>query len=215
VRLKRSFLIVIAAVGLGLGLTAAPASAQPTNVLLGNYNLCTSSLQCMNNQNGVVWPGVIQFWNYGGNGEPNNDYNIWLSGYVECSPNSFPFFTTNSALLTLCTDSYSGDEVLKFAWAPNEFGSGYCIDTPALITSGSVDADTWNCVPADFDAFSTQFFIYNLNTHHLVNAGMTAESYEQGPGDIIWLDSCGSSQSNGSLICLGTSTLDWYIENKP
>lgn len=210
---KRSFFIAIGAIGLTLGLTAAPASAQTTNTLLGNYNFCTGNSQCLNLQDGSIETSDLQFWSYGTAGEPNNDWNIWRVGYVGCSSNSFPFYTTDSTLLSLCSSSYQGDEVLKFAWAPNSVGSGYCLSV-GFTVGGDDGAILNNCVAAGTEQ-SAQYFIYNPSTDHVVNITRTASSYENDLNQIYWLDSCESSESNGVSICIGTNTLDWYIQNKP
>lgn len=170
----------------------------------------------MNDQNGAGSGSTVQFWNYGGIGEPNKDWNIWQTGTVECSPNSFPFFSTDSALLTLCSDNYSGAEVLKFAWAPNQVGSGSCVEPGFNNTSADKPAILSGCVAADYDDTSDEYFIYDDQTDHLVDTELTANSYEENIDHIYWLISCGSTESNGTGVCVGPADpLAWTIDNKP
>lgn len=214
-RIRNAILAVTAGSGLALALMTGAASAQPANTLDFWGNVCHSS-SCLNDTLGFEnFGNPIQFWHYGGAGEPNNDWNVWGVGTVDCGDNQFPFYTTNSAVLSLCSEFYSGDPVLKFAFAPGGSGngSGLCIsfvpDTPL--------AKLQTCAKA-FGAQlqdTFQYFIYNPNDY-LVNVGATLESFS-GPTthQTFWLGYC-TSTADGNPTCISPSNrLQWNLVTPP
>jgi hypothetical protein len=205
--MKRPLAVVAAVVSAAL-LSVAPAQAQQAraqqqaNQLYFQGNLCYG-LQCMNDTLGSLSNGnPIQWWHAGGNGEPNNDWNVWNAGSVQCTANSFPFYSTNVALLVDCQEYWSGDMVFKIAFAPDGDGTGMCIDqgtaNPAL---SSTYAQLYTCVPA-FSQTQTQYFIYSSSSW-LVAVYATLLSYAVGDDNTYWLGTCEfGSTADGERVCM-------------
>lgn len=214
-RIRNAILAVTAMSGLGLALMTGAASAQPANTLDFWGNVCHGS-SCLNDTLGNQNVGnVIQFWHYGGGGEPNNDWNVWGVGTVDCGADQFPFYTTNSAVLSLCSQFYSGDPVLKFAFAPggSTDGSGLCVS----FVSGTPLAELEPCAPAFGttldDAY--QYFIYNPNGY-LVNVGMTGASYSLPSNhQTFWLGYC-TGTADGNDVCVSPVNREqWDLVTPP
>lgn len=183
----------------------APAAfAGQANSLYSFGAMCLPvSSQCINDVLGAQYNGAPQqFWSLAGGGA-NNQWNVWNAGTVDCTPNSFPFYTTNSDLLLDCSEFWSGKVVLKLAFAPNGKGSGLCLDS-TKITSDTINAvrsQLFTCVPA-FSQTQSQYFIYT-SSNWLVSVYGTKLSWAVGANNTFWIGSCpGSSFSNADPICL-------------
>ena len=145
----KKFLAVAAFLTVAAMFSGPPASAQQAafqqtgNQLYFFGNVC-ANLQCLNDVlGGTANHNPIQWWHWGGSGEPNNDWNVWKEGNVQCDPNTFPFYSLNNELLTDCKVYWKGDNVFKFAFAPNGNGSGKCIDGGAANPSVARQARIW------------------------------------------------------------------------
>lgn len=191
----KRFIAVAAAILTAAILSTAPASAQQasfqrsSNSLYFFGNVC-DNLQCLNNVLGGTANGnPIQWWHWGDTGEPNNDWNVWLEGTVSCAGNSFPFYSFNKELLSVCSSYWQGKMVFKLAFAPNGNGSGKCIDAGAANPSyPSVRAQLYTCSSGTSPA-QTQLFIYS-SSNWLVNVFATNVSYGVQDNNTYWLGTC-------------------------
>lgn len=211
--MKKRMLAVFAAAILGsslAGATSAQAAATHSSRIMGQGNslyffgnVCTLSNQCINDILAGKYNGAPQqFWN-GTTGEPNGDWNVWNSGTVDCTPNSFPFYTLNTDLLADCNNFWRGKVVLKFAFAPAGKGSGFCLDS-TKITSDTINAtrtQLWSCVPA-FSQTQSQYFIYTAS-NWLVSVYGTKLSWAVGANNTFWVGTCpGNTTANTEPVCL-------------
>ena len=200
---KKILTLVLAVLSVA-ALSITPAQAQQDNQLYYFGNLC-DGLQCLNNTLGnAAADNPVQWWNYSLFGEPDNDWNVWDAGHVECTANSFPFYSKDVALLTDCLNYWNGDFVFKIAFAPNGVGSGFCIDaSSALAPPDSADfVDIDGCQPA-YSQYLEQYFIYS-SSDWLVSVFATYLSYAAyGHDNTYWLGTCKSGGTqNTERVCV-------------
>lgn len=202
--MKRALTCIAAALSLlAAVLTPTPAWASQNNELYFFGNLCNGQ-QCLNDTLGGKYQGSpVQWWSWGSVGEPNNDWNVWDAGTVECTANSFPFYSRSEPLLTTCLAHWKGLVVFKIAFAPGGKGSGYCIDPSATEAHfrASNPAELAPCEPA-YSQGLEQYFIYATDIR-LVSVFATAVSYALTDDHTYWLGTCpnGNTQ-NAERVCV-------------
>lgn len=206
--MKRRMLLAGAAIATALATVLATAGiswagSNPSNFLYFYGNICNGN-QCVNDVDGATGGGnTLQFWHWGGNGEPNNDWNVWYQGAVQCGSGQFPFNTGNGALLAACNTFYKGDPVFKIAFAPNQHGSGMCISANELLTTQQdALAVIEPCVPNP-TSDQSQWFIWN-GTQYLISVYGTSNSYSVQVNETFYLGSCNGNTSSGTEICITT-----------
>lgn len=102
----------------------------PDQLSANGYYICFSAISCLNNWNNGGAGNLIRWYHYTVSTNPYQQWNWWFEGYVS-GQQSWPFSAG-----TGINNSYNGNPVYKFAYAPNDNGTGNCI-SQNLFGSGS------------------------------------------------------------------------------
>jgi len=203
-------------VSLALASIAVSGTAAHADSLSFWGNVChNTTSQCINNTLGRPNPGnLIQFWAHTRGGDPNNEWNVWTVGHVNCTGDGtnagFPF---GGLVSTSKCNSWGldGDAVMTLQWAPNgsanvgRYPLGLCLDQHSWTANNGFDTAV-DFEPCDRDNHSVQarqwirtrfgFFIGALGT---VFNNLTG-----GNGKRVYLGSCDSAtnDANGAPVCM-------------
>jgi hypothetical protein len=180
----------------------ALAGVSPAHALgNGRYNIChdngNGTQSCLNNTAGYASSNnPIQYWAYGTQGEPNNDWNIGAEGTVvgtNCS-SCWPF-VTGSGL----NAKYNGDPVYEFVWSQN---TDYCADALDYYTPSQYG----NLLLEECGPSSSQWYVYS-SSHFLVAVNASNSQYNkyhvyQQP---VWLGADNDNTNNGQPVWISPS----------
>ncbi|HEY1920342.1 MAG TPA: hypothetical protein VGH27_32640 [Streptosporangiaceae bacterium] len=189
-------IIGVTAVTLGLAAPAAHASNP------ARYNICTTGSvnQCLNNTAGRATNGnIIQFWAYGTQGEPNNDWHYVLQGYVSNGGKTgiWPF-TDGSGL----NNRYDGLPVYQLQWSQN---LNFCADQTGYNPAdeyGDLELSTCN---AQGSVTDYQMFVYTGEDFWpSVYASNIQYTYYETYDAPVWLGASGGTAGdhNGSPVIM-------------
>jgi hypothetical protein len=108
----------------------------PDQLRYGGYYACFSAIACLNNWDGGGQGNLIRWYHYSTTLNPHQQWNWWYEGTVAPQLNPPWPFTPGSGI----NNTYDGNAVYKFAYAPNDQGSGNCI-SQQLFGSGDTGSN--------------------------------------------------------------------------
>jgi hypothetical protein len=205
---------VLAIMVMSLVTSAGSASASS---FYGNANMCTTQRPhgkiwyCWNNWQGTLKAGKqVRIFEYGKQGEPNNDWDIWVVAKVSAK-NNWPWKTPATQPLDV---EYNGEDVYQFRWAPKGKGSGYCLeqtwDASINLGNGILGA----CVPTSKNP-TNQYYVHTPG-NNLMAVWATAVEYQE--GNALKVAVTTNAAANGNYVYLeqlGNGDDQWYPIEKP